>query len=207
MNRFGPLGLAAVIALLLVGCSPTPVPPPDASSPPPEPTTSPTPVPEPEQRADYGFSYFYDADLGTWEEMSAQLRHPVAGMPDCPYYGTVWSTEVAITLAFMDPDDIAAGALFFYTMPGQTTSPAPYPRNAEGVGLGSTHDEVMAAFPTAVEGSMVDLGAGEIATITVDDPDSDSKYVYGFNAGSATVDLLQWGPGAGNQWSHLCGGF
>lgn len=46
---------------------------------------------------------------------------------------------------------------------------------------------------------MVDLGAGDIDTITVDDPDSDS--------GSTTVDLLQWGPDAGTQWSHLCGGF
>lgn len=64
----------------------------------------------------------------------------------------------------------------------------------------------MAAFPTAVLGSMTDLGAGDITTITVDDPDSDSKYVYGFSGGS-TVDLLQWGPEAGHQWSHLCGGF
>jgi hypothetical protein len=86
------------------------------------------------------------------------------------------------------------------------TSTAAYPRNAEGVGIGSTQAEVMAAFPTAVLGSMTDIGAGDITTITVDDPDSDSKYVYGFN-GSSTVNLLQWGPGAGNQWSHLCGGF
>ncbi|MHA6667663.1 hypothetical protein ACX3O0_02205 [Homoserinimonas sp. A447] len=208
MNRFGKLSIAAAAtALLLVGCTPTPVPPPEVLPPAPAAPT-PTPAADPvEERADYGFTYFYEADLGTWEEMSAQLSHPVAGIPDCPYYGMVWGTEVANTFAFMDPDNIAVGALFFYTMPGMTTSTAPYPRNAEGVGLGSTHAEVIAAFPTAVVGSMVDLGAGDIATITVDDPDSDSKYVYGFNGGSSTVDLLQWGPGAGNQWSHLCGGF
>jgi hypothetical protein len=205
------IGMVAVVtALALAGCTPAP-----PASPPPspvvettDPSVEPTPTPEPEEaRADYGFTYFYEADLGTWDEMSAQFHHPVAGMPECPYYGRIWETEVAITLAFMDPDGIATDALFFYTMPKSTTSPAPYPQNAEGVGIGSTHAEVMAAFPTAVVGSMVDLGAGDIATITVDDPASDSKYVYGFNAGSSTVDLFQWGPGAGNQWSHLCGGF
>lgn len=210
MYRFAKLSIAAAAtALLLVGCTPTPVPPPDVLPPAPAaPTPDATPAADPVvERADYGFTYFYEADLGTWEAMSTQLSHPVAGMPDCPYFGTVWNTDVATTLAFMDPDNIAAGAQFFYTMPGMTTSTAPYPRNAEGVGLGSTHADVMAAFPTAVVGSMVDLGAGDIATITVDDPGSDSKYVYGFNAGSTTVDLLQWGPGAGIQWSHLCGGF
>src|SRR5690554_3403163 len=140
------------------------------------------------------------------EQMSAQLHYPVAGIPDCPYYGTVWGTEVANTLAFMDQSDMASGAIFFYTMQGLATSTAAFSRNAEGVGIGSTQAEVMAAFPTAVLGSMTDIGAGDITTITVDDPDSDSKYVYGFS-GSSTVNLLQWGPGAGNQWSHLCGGF
>ena len=204
------IGIGVVTAALaLTGCAPTP---PATPSPPPvvetaAPTEAPTPAPEPvAPRADYGFTYFYEADLGTWEEMSAQLRHPVAGNPDCPYFGTVWGTEAANTIAFMDSTDMAAGAIFFYTMPSWATSAAPYPRNAEGVGVGSTQAEVMAAFPTAVLGSMTDLGAGDITTITVDDPASDSKYVYGFN-GSSTVNMLQWGPQAGHQWSHLCGGF
>jgi hypothetical protein len=207
MKRFSTLSIA-VAALLLAGCAPTPAP--SASDSPP---ASETPAPETpevdpsEERSDYGFTYFYEADLGgTWDEMSAQLRYPVAGNPDCPYFGTVWSTEAATTSAFMDETDLAAGARFFYTMEGWATSTATYPRNAEGVGIGSTEAEVLAAFPTAVVGSMVDLGAGDITTITVDDPDSESKYVYGFN-GTPTVNLLQWGPDAGNQWSHLCGGF
>lgn len=208
MIRFGTLIVAAAAgALLLAGCTPTPAPTPDAPPAPTAPSPDATPPADPvEERADYGFTYFYEADLGTWEQMSAQLHYPVAGIPDCPYYGTVWGTEVANTLAFMDQSDMASGAIFFYTVQGLATSTAAYPRNAEGVGIGSTQAEVMAAFPTAVLGSMTDIGAGDITTVTVDDPDSDSKYVYGFN-GSSTVNLLQWGPGAGNQWSHLCGGF
>ena len=49
-------------------------------------------------------------------------------------------------------------------------------------------------------------GTGRIELVS-DDPDSDSKYVFGISDGSAVVDLLQWGPGAGTQWSHLCTGF
>jgi len=206
-SRFGMVSAAAVV--LLTGCMSAPGSPSASSPPAPEaPLPVATPVADPAPaRADYGFTYFYEADLGsTWEQLSAQLHHPVTGHPDCPYFGTVWGTEAANTIAFMDETDMAAGVRFFYTMPGWATTSAPFPRNAEGVGVGSTQAEVMAAFPTGVLGSMNDLGAGEITTITVDDPASDSKYVYGFN-GTSTVNMLQWGPEAGNQWSHLCGGF
>ena len=77
------------------------------------------------------------------------------------------------------------------------------------MGVGSTQAEVLAAYPSAVVDSYTDLGAGDMTRITVDDPASDSKYVFAINgsAGANVVDLLQWGPGAGTQWSHLCSGF
>lgn len=211
MNRLSTLssvGIAALVALTFAGCAPLP----GGDPGPGEPTTTPTvtvtaPAPDPEPQPDYGFTFFHGATIGSsWEQMSDGLNYPVTGMPECPYYGAVWQTSAAFTGAFFDPDGLADGTIFFYTMDGGTGS-SDYPRNAEGVGVGSTVAAVLAAYPTAVQTSHTDLGAGDLELITVDDPDSDSKYVFAYYAGDPRITLLQWGPQAGSQWSHLCGGF
>jgi hypothetical protein len=202
----------AAVAVAIASCSPVE---PDASGTPASPgpvvtvviTAEPSAAPI-EPAPDYGFTFFEEAQMGaTWDQMSAQLGMPVAGIEECPWYGAVWNTEIATTYAFTDSRDTANGVSFFYTNRFLGSDDAPFPRNAEGVGVGSTQAEVLAAHPTGVVGAWEDLGAGELTTITVDDPDSDSMYVFAISDGSAVVDLLQWGPGAGTQWSHLCGGF
>ena len=157
---------------------------------------------------DFGFTYFHDAELGqTFAEAGAALHMGVAGAFDCPYYGTLWSTEIGDTYVFTNFENPDAGISFFYAQTFADATGASWPRNAEGVGLGSTQAEVVAAYPDAVVEVVNDLGAGDITRILVDDPDSDSQYAFGITSGSPAVDLLQWGPGVGNQWSHLCGGF
>ncbi|PKQ26549.1 MAG: hypothetical protein CVT64_05655 [Actinobacteria bacterium HGW-Actinobacteria-4] len=207
------VGLAA--AVTLTACSPTD---PDPSDGPGTPapvvtvvvTAEPSagPVEPVAPSADYGFTFFEEAQIGaTWDQMSAQLNMPVAGIEECPWFGAVWNTEIATTYAFTDSRDTSNGVSFFYTNRFLAADGAPFPRNAEGVGVGSTQAAVLAAHPSGVVGTWEDLGAGTLTTITVEDPDSDSKYVFAISDGSAVVDLLQWGPGAGTQWSHLCGGF
>lgn len=202
----------AVTMFMLVACAPEGGVPSPSGSAEPTPTVTATPAPEPTVEPDYGFTFFHGATIGsTWEEMSAQLHYQVGGIDQpwndqvCPHYGLVWGTEILTTYAFMDE----GRAGFFYTNMGLATPSASFPRNAEGVGIGSTMAEILAAYPSAVVDTFTDLGAGEMTRITVDDPDSDSKYVFAINgsAGTDVVDLLQWGPMAGNQWSHLCSGF
>ena len=206
------IAIATTTAVLLAACSGEPGDEPTSSAPVPEPaptvTVTVTETPEPEAAPDYGFTFFEQAHVGhTFAQAGAALHMPVIGMDACPYYGAVWNTDAASTYAFTDASEPGSGIDFFYTIGLTGTASDPWPRNAEGVGIGSTQAEILAAYPGATTASVNDLGAGDLTVITVDDPDSDATYAFAFYAGSSTVDLLQWGINAGGQWSHLCGGF
>ncbi len=206
--------VGAALAIALAGCggpAPTPTDAGGTTAPPsPTPSASETTGPlEPDApTADYGFTFFEEAQLGsTFAEISAQLHYPVGPYDGCPYYGSLWTTELFTTSAFTDVDNPGGPTVFFYSNRFLAPDDASFPRNAENVGIGSTEAEILAAYPSAVVEAATDPGAGPLTKYTVDDPDSDSKYVFAISDGSAVVDLLQWGPQAGGQWSHLCGGF
>ena len=201
---------AIVLALSACG-SPAPTDADDTSAPPtptPSPTESTGPIEPDEPRADYGFTFFEEAQIGSsFAEISEQLHYPVGQYEECPYYASVWNTELFTTSAFTDVDNPGGPIVFFYSNRFLAQDDASFPRNAEGVGIGSTEAEILAAYPSAVVEATSDLGVGPLTKYTVDDPDSDSKYVFAITESAAVVDLLQWGPEAGGQWSHLCGGF
>jgi hypothetical protein len=209
VNKLVSAGVAAVAAAFLIsGCTPMPAG---------DPTTAPvatvtvtaTPAPDsPGERPDFGFTFFEEAQIGaTWDELSDQLNYPVTGYEVCPHYGVVWQTDTMYTHAMMDTSDMAAGVFLFYSEIGIADPASHFPRNAEGVGLGSTQAEVVAAYPDAVVGAYSDITRGDLTTITVEDPDGDNRYVFALTTGSTVVDLLQWGlPGTGGQWGHLCDG-
>ncbi|MBX9472993.1 hypothetical protein [Microcella sp.] len=204
--RIAATTLALVTAIVLAGCA-TPAPP-AAETPAPTVTVTVTPTAEtePEALADFGFTYFRGGQLGAadFATFSTQFGSPVTGIAECPWYAQVEEhSPDAWTYAFTDPEGVDPGILFFYTQDFSGGS-APMPRNPEGVGVGSTQAEVLAAYPGAVVDAYEDISVGPMTRITVDDPDSDSMYVFALTDGSPVVNLLQWGTIAGGQWAHLC---
>lgn len=201
--RLAPI-IPVVLLLALSGCTPTPVEPVAEPSPTESATapveTTPTPDPTPEGPApDFGFTFFRDTVIG-----ADFASEGLTGLDECPWYSQVDVSGGIYTHAMSWPDAPGDEILFFYTQVVLSEDGGTPPRNAEGVGIGSTLDELLAAYPDAVMGSMRDRGAGDIVTVTVEDPSSDNEYVFGFDNSPDTVDVLQWGPEAGGQWSHLC---
>ncbi len=205
-------------ALTLAACTPTDTT--DASAPvatttvtttvTASPTASPPAPPAP--APDFDFTSYEGAQIGsTWAQMSTQIGLAVGGNYECAWYGQLRATELVWTYAFTDtsnPD--SAGSTFFSTQMDGSSAAGPFPRNAEGVGVGSTKSELLAAYPSAVVGTYDDLTVGPLTTITVPDPAGGSKYVFAISGNSPDpnmVDLLQWGSAdAGGQWGHLCTG-
>ncbi|UYN84726.1 MAG: hypothetical protein KIT89_06070 [Microcella sp.] len=197
------LALAAMLALSSCAAEA----PPAAETPAPTVTVTVSPSPEPEVAlGDFGFTYFGAAtiDAADVAALEAQLGAAVDVPAECPWYPMIASHGTyAETRAFFDSRGVTPGVRFFYTL--EMGDDGVMPRTVEGVGVGSTEAEVLAAYPSAViDNSFEDVSLGPIKRIIVDDPASDSKYVFGLFEGDEYIGILQWGPDAGGQWAHLC---
>lgn len=202
--RIAAAALALVATFVLSSCAADA--PPAAETPAPTVTVTVSPTPEPEVAlGDFGFTYFGAAtiDAADVSALEAQLGAAVDVPAECPWYPIVATHGTyAETRAFFDSRGVTPGVRFFYTL--EMGDDGVMPRTVEGVGVGSTEAEVLAAYPTAVIDNFDDISIGTITRITVDDPASTSRYVFGLYEGDANVSLLQWGPDAGGQWAHLC---
>jgi hypothetical protein len=207
--------LVIVAAMSLAACTPDDADP--SASPAPVPTVTvtatmtaePSAIPAPPPVPDFDFTHFEGAEIGSnWTDMSSQIDLAVGGAYDCPWFGSLWSTELVHTWAFTDPSNPGGPSRFFLTTRSLESVAGPYPRNAEGVGVGSTQAEILAAYPSATVSSWSDVAAGDLTLITVPDPASSSKYIFAISNGETQVDMLMWGtdPNMGQQWGHLCSG-
>ena len=166
---------------------------------------------------DFDFTHFHGAAIGmTWAQMGTALHTAVGGDDEsgyvCPWYGALWNTSSSrLRVHRVREDPGAARSTCFYTQRFLASDAGPFPRNAEGVGVGSTQAQVLAAYPRAVVGSYRRPRRGPHHDDHRERPcriaDRSTSSASATAPAPNTVDLLQWGPDAGNGWSHLCTGF
>lgn len=183
------------LVLALAGCTP---PSPGAPEPPeptpaetveadPSPTSIPTPAPTVGAPApDFGFTFYGDIQIG-----DTFAEHAAVGYPECPWLAPLESGPAGAR-GYTDAQAPTSGIQFFISDISDGTL-----RDARGIGLGSTLDELLAAYPDAVIGE-----TGYY--VTVEDPESDSRYAFSMGGEPLTVGTMQWGPLAGVAWGHLC---
>lgn len=101
----------------------------------------------------------------------------------CPLGATWHSTPHDFDIAFAR-DDAAAG-IDAISVTGAIGVPSAAPQTPEGLGLGSTRDEVRAVHPTAEESALDD---GSIVIRAADDDPSDGALAFRVDAASDRVD-------------------
>jgi len=216
------VGMTLAVAVGLTACAPslpepteTPTPTAEAA----EPTPTPTPTPTPEAVADFDIDRFREAtlDLPDPAALSSALGGLAEEIDACPWMPILEQhTEFSDTIAFFSNPDweglfSGPNVRFFYTEAndgsGSGIVPAGLPRNPEGVGVGSTVEEIRAAYPDAVEQVVYAEGPGDMLTFTVTRPGTDSVYIFSSDESHpGVINRLQWGPDAGKMWQYLCFG-
>ncbi|MDR2997007.1 MAG: hypothetical protein LBU78_02690 [Microbacterium sp.] len=189
---------AAVLAITLAGCgsgswtNPT--------TPTPTSTGAPTPTPIETQHTDAD-----PADVRTWT-ITAQGMGPVqldelfadavAGVPtwtvdqNCTWAAFTNDQTTGVTAYFARNSEVSDGNVTTIDVEstGDTVKPADGPRTADGLGLGSTRDEVLAAHPDAAEQKQT-IGDGALLRVGPAGPGQGAIF-FSFRAGESTVSAV-----------------
>jgi len=224
------LAAVAVAALLLAGCSgspeetsqsPSSSPTPTAASPSESPSPSPSPTEtavaldcptwsdDPDnQAAAIGPISFAGVCVGQSFDEAAATGAPITSPEQCPWYGQLVAQDDPgfYVTALSDPsapgEEISFFILYWFAEPEAAAS-FEMPRTAEGITIGSTVDEVMAAYPTATEVTFDDIARGSRKQLVV--PTS-ADTTYNFDVPDGVVTEISWGKGLseGGPNGDLC---
>jgi hypothetical protein len=221
--------LAAALAVVaLAGCTSTPAETSPSASPSPSVTHSATPSPsatpsetaaaaaecptwtdDPDDTVSaIGPISFAGVCIGQSFDEAIATGAPVTAPEQCPWYGQLVAQDDPgfYVTALSDPSDPGARINFFilywFADPADAAS-FEMPSTAEGITIGSTTDEVMAAYPTASEVTFDDIARGSRTQLVV--PTS-ATTTYNFDVVDGVVTEISWGEGLseGGPNGDLC---
>jgi hypothetical protein len=205
--------IGAISVLLLAGCSggSTPTPSPSettpsatpSASPSPTPTETPTPTPTPTATAlceigpsDIDFDRFATICLGmSFPEAEAAGGVPVSGEVSCPWYATIVSDPglgwyvSAVSFPENPGDDIWMFRMQWLDDPALATQ-YEMPATPEGITIGSTEAQLLAAYPSAQTLLVDDMARGPRDERIVLGP---SGLAYVFDIVDGLVSEVTWG--------------
>lgn len=222
------LATLAIAVLALSGCSSTPA----ESSPSPTPVVSESPSPTPtsasptpsetasalecptwtddpdDAAAAIGPISFAGVCVGQSFDEARATNAPVNAPEQCPWYGQLVEQPDPgfFVTALSDPEDPGARIKFFilywFADPAAASS-YEMPATAEGITIGSTVQQVLAAYPNATEVVFSDIARGPRNQIVV--PTSDTT-TYNFDIADGVVTEISWGEGLseGGPNGDLC---
>ncbi|MFE6734001.1 hypothetical protein [Microbacterium sp. NPDC057650] len=189
---------ALALAVALAGCgtvSPT-----STTAPPPTSVASPTPSPIETQHTDAD-----PADVRTWTiteqgmgpvQLDELFADAVAGVPNwtvdqnCTWAAFRNDQATGVTVYFARSSDISDGNVTTIETESSTDTvkPADGPRTADGLGLGSSRDEVLAAHPDAAVQKPT-VGDGALLRVGPAGPGQGAIF-FSFRAGEDTVSAV-----------------
>lgn len=222
---------AATVALALAACTP-----PDAS-PSPSDAAAPTSTAEPSVTVTTTTTTSTTTDPGDGGDGDVHLGPPydfgryefiLAGESFADYAGVdgvavavedicPWNATITVpgqdpniyVTWFSSPSNPAGPARVFLmsgdTTPGVIVNPI---TNDEGIGIGTSATDVLAAYPGSHIETSDDEAWGTVNEIRVDDPDSDARYYFWVESPTGPVYRVQWGffPTDSSLRGHLCSG-
>ena len=142
------------------------------------------------------FNRFADVCLGmSYAEATAATGVPVVGETQCPWVTTLESDDsLGYYVTALSPVDTPGSEIWFFHMIWQsdpaTATAYDLPRTPEGITIGSTVAQLMAAYPGATTLAVDDYSRGPRDERLVAGPDS-TTYVFDITGG--LVSELTWG--------------
>lgn len=216
-SRLASCALLAVAALALTACAADPAEPstPPATTAPASPSSTATtaqasPIPtetaaaldcpawsdDPDgQVAAIGPNYFAGACLGRSFDDAAANGSPVTAGEPCPWYGTITADDelgyygITVTPTETPGDGIFLFILRWFSEPADAAA-YDLPATAEGITIGSSVKDVLAAYPAGTEVTFDDISRGVRTQIVVP---TGADTSYNFDIADGVVTEIAWG--------------
>jgi hypothetical protein len=155
-----------------------------------------------------GPNYFAGACLGESFDGAAANGAAVTVEASCPWYGTLVADDslgfYVSTITEMDTpgESITLFRMSWFTDPADAAG-LDMPSTAEGITIGSTEAQVLAAYPTATEVSFDDISRGPRTQLVVE---TSADTSYNFDITDGLVNEISWGYGIseGGPNGELC---